>query len=153
MKLFWEVEGVPGTAGGHGISDAIKLNSYVHRVSRPTGKPPKSPAEGVHGDFIVTKPMDLTSPALNEKCCKGELIGSMKVHALGDEQTENAVPQVLYTFERCYITSVAVDAGAGSNTPVETVAFTYGAITWQCADSGASRKATVTAPQRDLQQV
>ena len=135
QNIFWEIDGIKGESTSDQGKDMIEALSFNHGVSMPLTQGPsntsRSSGRCVHQDFTVTKHVDLASPTLNLKCSGGEDIKSMKVHIWKADTSGKPIEYITYTFDSCILTSVSVSGGGDQ--PVETVTFSYKAITWDYA--------------------
>jgi len=123
---------IPGTCTLKDFDKQIELLSFSHGVAmqitgdisnteRTSGKPN-------HQDFTLTKYLDMSSPKLNEACCKGDNFSEVKI-TIGRNDKGTVLPIIVYTLKNVVISSVSVGGGSGDK-PVETVTLNYNHITW-----------------------
>ena len=103
----------------HAISQLI-----VHGLNGRTG----TTGRPQHGDFTVTKYLDLSSTGILDTCDRGAVIQEVIV-TLGHIESGLVSPYWVVTMNNVIITSVSM-GGAGGGRPTETVTLNYTAITW-----------------------
>ena len=132
---FLKIDGIPGESTDERHKDWMDVLSYSFGIQQPISAPAGvsggASAERVHfQDFIITKPLDKSSPKLAVACADGMHIGKVTVElcrANGDK-----AKYFEYRLSNCMIISYRAGGSAGGdeNLPVETVAFNYGKIEW-----------------------
>jgi type VI secretion system secreted protein Hcp len=132
--ILLEVDGIKGNVTGTKGKDLISAMSFNHGVSMPMTVDRRNQhipsGTASHQDMTITKYFDAASPALNNKCCLGTEIKSVKVHlwTINPAATPRDVEWATIILEGCFITSVSL--GDGGDSPVETLTFSYRQITW-----------------------
>ena len=129
----------------------IELLSYSHGISLPMQFNPSTNGRTVgrsqHGDFTVTKQVDMSTAKLNLFCCSGKSIAKLHVHIMRNDGGAAAVgallPIIQYTMENAIVSSVSVSGGSGG-APMETVTFNYTKITWHYESQKESPEGTET---------
>lgn len=127
---YLQIEGIGGDSTDDAHSEWIEIDGFEHAVSQATGG--KASGQGGHaggradhGDFIVHKRLDSSSPALFLYCCKGQSIGEVVVElcrAVGDKTTF-----MKYTFQNVIVSKVNPKGEAQGEDliPAEEVHFRY----------------------------
>ena len=161
FDAFLKIEGVPGESTDDKHKDWIEVLSYNHAMSMPVSST-KSSAGGAssgrtqHGDFSITKYVDLASPKLYEAVSNGKHLGTVKFEMCRAGGSQ--VPYMTITLGQVLVSSVQQNGPtnisngdgtsdnpglgvgrAGSSSlatsnadllPTETVNFNYGTIEW-----------------------
>lgn len=123
QSLFLKVDGVDGQSTDNTHKNWIDVLGYKHKIGLPD-----SSVNGiaVHGDFVISKYLDIATPKLNLLASDGRLIKSIELHMV------NSFGQLvaIYTLKNLTVTSTSIDGSAGSR-PVEQVSFKYQSINWK----------------------
>lgn len=125
-------DGIKGECKLNDYGDKIEILSYSHGVmqqitgdqsnqKRTSGKPN-------HQDFTITKYVDLASCSLTDYCNQAKVIPLVKI-TVGQNETGNVIPFMVYELTNALISSVSVGGGGGGK-PQETVSFNYTKISW-----------------------
>ncbi len=133
MDAYLQIEGIPGECTAKGYEKQIEILGYSHGVSQSTDVSASSSGGATtgrctHGDFQISKAVDLASPVLLQRCSDGLHIKKIVltlVRAGGD----NKVPFMVYTLTNCVVASVSYSGSSGA-LPAENVTFNYGKIEW-----------------------
>ncbi len=144
MKTFIQINGVKGEAKEKDHKEWIEATEFHHGVARRHAGGPTS-LEG-HGsglpegrDFVFTKMLDKSSPALNVYCCKNKKIDKVKIEVVTmDNEKKNKTLTI--TLEEANITSVQISGSSGGEMgrPIETVTVAFKKIRWEYIPSGES---------------
>src|SRR3712207_3882260 len=87
----------------HGV--AMQITGDLSNTERTSGKPN-------HQDFTVTKYLDLSSPKLNEGCCKGDNFTEVLITVARNDKGV-VLPLITYTLKNVVFSSVSVGGGGG----------------------------------------
>lgn len=162
VDMYLQIDGVKGESLDDKHKDWIEVLSYSHGMSMPVGAT-KSSAGGAsvgrtqHGDFSITKYVDLASPKLYEAVSKGKAFGTIKFEMCRAGGSQ--VPYMTITLEEAIVSRVlqngpqnisegggteenpGMGVGKASNSglatsnadvlPTETINFNYGKIHWK----------------------
>ena len=126
-----EIKG-ESTITGH--ESEIEVMSFSHNVSLPMQINPSTNGRTVgrsqHGDFVISKQVDIATPKLNLYCCNGDNVATIIIVCVRNDGTGGVLPIITYTLTNAIVSSVSVSGGAGGS-PVETVTFNYSKIAWK----------------------
>jgi len=132
--LVLKIDGVEGECTLDGYEDQIICHSYSHNVvnhlQTNVSNVGRSRGRVEHGDFVLSKNMDKSSPLLEYKCCIGANLGQIVFTVLRTGGESPHTPMMIYTMDNAMVSSVAT-SGGGGDTPVETVTFNYTKIRWE----------------------
>jgi len=135
---YLNVEGVPGESTDSEHKDWINIKGFSHSVSMTIAEkkhyntPGRPSLRYDHGQFIVEKLLDSTTPTLSLYCSNGNMIKTVKVN-LCRAIEQKSVPYMQYEMEDVFITKVAAQGfedGKYGNMPFEEVTFYYAKIFW-----------------------
>ncbi len=135
FDAYLQIEGIEGESHDSAHENWIQLQSYQHDVKNETtgqsGGGHHTGGRCIHGDIIVTKPLDSASPNLSLACCQGKSHPTAVVELCrsGGSGTD-AVPYQKIELTDVVITSVKPVASESVQFPMEEVSLTYGTITW-----------------------
>jgi type VI secretion system secreted protein Hcp len=135
FDAFLKIEGVPGESTDGAHKDWVEVLSYSHSISQPASSTASSSGGATsqrcqHGDFVVVKHLDKTSPKLYEYCSSGQHIKEVVLElcrAGGDK-----LKYMEYKLEEVIISGVA-PGGNGKDSegfPTESITLNYGKIKW-----------------------
>ncbi len=135
FDAYLQIEGIEGESTDAGHEAWIQLQSFTHKVSNEaTGQSGGGHHTGGrcnHGDVVVVKPIDSSSPNLALACCSGKSHPTLVIELCRSGASgSDAVPYQKIELTDVVITSVTPAANDATPFPSETVAFTYGSITW-----------------------
>lgn len=137
--IFCKVEGIKGECTDDAHTDEIEVLDFKHHIFQPSAGSMStgggaSAERATHGEFIVSKALDLASPKLVEACCKGTHIKEviLSLNRAGGDKVE----YMNYKLSHVMITSVEVGGDTAQNVlgdgmPTERVSFVYGKIDWE----------------------
>ena len=112
--------------------DEIEVNSFSHNVSLPMQYNPstngRTVGRSVHGDFVISKQVDIASPKLNLYCCRGTNIPTITINCCRNDG-DAVLPIIIYELTNVIVSSVSASGGSGGH-PMETVTFNYTAFSW-----------------------
>jgi type VI secretion system secreted protein Hcp len=132
QNIYWEIDGIKGESTSDQGKDMIELLQYSCGMSMPIDR--NGSALGrtighvVHSDVSITKYFDLASPVLQEKCCGGDVIKTMKIHVWKADATGKPVEYFTIEFADCIISSV--DISGSNDRPTEAVSFNFQKVKW-----------------------
>jgi len=139
FDTYIQIDGLPGEATDDKHKDWIELASYSHEMNQPVSST-RSSAGGAssgrsqHGDFVITKYVDKSSPKLYEAVSNGKAFAKAKI-----EVCRAGGSQVVFlaiNFEEVMISRVQLNPVSGITNsngdvlPTETVHLNYGKIEW-----------------------
>lgn len=137
-----EIDGVKGESTFAKGKDQIEILSFNNGQSMPIegGNSNTSRASGRanHQDFTITKQLDLSSPALIERCAGGQEIKTVKLHLFKADNKGAPIEFLTYLFENCIISSIAL-SGSEHGQPMETISFNYLTVKWTYNQQEASK--------------
>jgi type VI secretion system secreted protein Hcp len=130
---YMQIDGLKGESTDSEHKDWIELLSFSHSISQPASATAASAGGGTtsrcqHGDYLITKYVDLSSPKLYELCSSGKHIKDVTIEmmrASGDKRVKYMVVKM----EQVVISQVS-PAGGGADFPTESISFNYGTIKW-----------------------
>lgn len=141
--VFLKIEGVSGPHSEADMEGYIRLSTFSHAIEQPmsgsaTGAGAESAGRATHGDFIIVKDVDRTSPRLALLCCLGETIPNVTLevresanlravymeYRMSDVIVRSVRPSLSYTNDR-----------RQENVTREQIAFRYGRIRWTYTDN------------------
>lgn len=133
IDAYLKIEGIPGESTAKGYEKQIEIQGYSHNVHQSTDISASSSGGATtgrttHSDFSITKPVDLASPVLLQRCCDGSHIPSLTL-TLVRSGGESKVPFMVYTLTNLVVSDVSY-AGDKDGLPHESVSFNYGKIEW-----------------------
>jgi type VI secretion system secreted protein Hcp len=136
---YLQIDGVPGEATNDKHKDWIELVSYGHEITQPPSSTRgsaggASSGRSQHGDFVITKYVDKSSPKLYEAVSNGKAFTKAKI-----EVCRAGGSQVVFmaiALEEVMISKVSLNPSTASANndgdvlPTETVHLNYGKIEW-----------------------
>lgn len=130
---YMQIDGLKGDATDSAHKDWIEIHSFNHTITQPASATAASSGGGTyaraqHGDFEITKEIDLSSPKLYEMCSSGKAIKKIVIdlmRASGDAP----VKYMSIELDEAVISRVTATGNTGA-APMEMVAFNYGVIKW-----------------------
>ena len=142
---YIQIEGVEGESHDSGHEKWIQIQSFSHAVPNDvTGQSAGGHHTGGrcrHGDVVVSKLFDSTSPNLLLACCQGKshpkaIIELCRSGASGTD----VVPYQRIELTDVVFTSVVPLASEALSFPEEKVSMTYGTISWTHTKTDISGK-------------
>jgi len=143
--MYLQIEGIKGDSTDSAHKDWIEVESFGHKIHQPSGavasgRGGHSGGKAEHGDFSISKRLDLSTPLLAQYVCTGKAIPKMKLElcrALGDKAT-----YMVYTLENAMVTTVEPQGSRDPEDPLpfERVDFRYGIIRWEYTPTDPSGK-------------
>lgn len=142
---FLKIDGVDGESTQKGHEKWVELVSFAHQLAQ-SGGGSKAVGGGStggrcdHGEFVVTKNIDKSTPKLLLHCCSGEHIKEITVHccrATGDKSTfyEVKMSDIIVRSVR-----PIAESGGSYELPSEEVSFSYAKIEWNYTEYGNDGK-------------
>ena len=130
---FMKISDLPGESTDEKHPKWIDVGSFSHSLDLETnveqGGGPPTTGRCVHGEFVVEKAIDRTSPSLADYCANGESIDSVKIemcHAVEQKQTYGEI-----LLEDVLVSKYEIShSRGGSGKPCEVISFSYEKITW-----------------------
>jgi type VI secretion system secreted protein Hcp len=143
LDTYLQIDGIKGESVDDKHKDWIELLGFNHQMTQPTSQT-KSSAGGaatgrtLHGDLVVHKFVDASSPKLYEAVSNGKAFKTMKIEVCraGGSQLkyyEVKLEQVVVsnvTIDKPPVNGAANSASATDYVPTESVALNYGKIEW-----------------------
>jgi type VI secretion system secreted protein Hcp len=131
LDAFMQIDGIKGESTDKDHKDWIELLSFSHAVQQPTSATASSAGGGTtekanHGDIVVTKVVDKTSPELFKLCSEGKHVKKIEFRFNRSAGDGKRVIYLKYELENVVVSNVAL-SGAG-DLPREEIAFNYGKI-------------------------
>jgi type VI secretion system secreted protein Hcp len=131
---YLQIDGLKGESTDSGHKDWIEILSYSHSITMPESTAATSAGGGTvgrseHGDFVITKYIDLSSPKLYEMCSSGKHIKKVTIElmrASGDAP----VKYIVIEMDQAVIAKLISAKQTVGSPPIETVSFHYGVIKW-----------------------
>ncbi len=137
FDTYLNLDGVPGEATDDKHKDWIELLSYSHDMMQPVSST-KSSAGGAasgrtqHGDFVVTKFVDKSSPKLYEAVSNGKHFSKAKIEVCRAGGSQVKFLEI--TLEEVMVSAVSLNSAPqskdGEELPTESVHLNYGKIEW-----------------------
>jgi len=147
FDCFLKIDGVPGESTEDKHKDWIEVLSYyngmTNTATRMGGGMVMLINRPTHEDFMVTKPLDKSSPKLALYCCNGQHIREVTLELFKNFPGTGSDRFMKYTLSDVIITSVRTSGGTISSeaSPIEEVSFNYGKIEWAYTEHGADGRA------------
>jgi len=153
FDCFLKIDGVPGESIDDKHKDWIEVLSYYHGITnaatRTGGGMVLAINRPTHEDFMVTKPLDKSSPKLALYCSNGQHIREVTLELFKNYPGTGPNRFMKYSLSDVIITSVGTSGGTISSEtlPIEEVSFNYGKIEWTYTerDSAGNAKGDVKA--------
>jgi type VI secretion system secreted protein Hcp len=135
LKL--ETPEIKGESTDSSHSGELQILSWSHSFNQPT-KPTRSSAGGGsveqanHSDFSVTKYLDAATDDVLKMCWSGKQIGKGTFTAYRADGDNKPVKYLMIELENIVVSNVSFGGGAG-DLPTETLALSYGKVTYTYA--------------------
>ncbi len=136
FDAYLNIDGIKGESTEDKHKDWIEVLSYNHGVTQPTSATRSSSGGGStgaseHGDIVVTKFVDMSSPKLLEAVSTGKHFKKASIEFMRQGGGEK-VKYLTVNLEELIISSVQTDGDAkgSQELPVESVSMNYGKIEW-----------------------
>lgn len=131
-NMYLVLDGIEGESTSKQVPKSIEVESFSHNVAMAlTGNNSnvgRTTGRCQHGDLVVTKKLDKTSPTLNLNCSGGKTIKTATLRVFGAVDDGSTVEYYNIKLSDVIISSVNI-SGGGSR-PYETVSMNYNDITW-----------------------
>jgi len=135
---YLQIDGLPGESLNDKHKDWIELVSYSHKMTQPVSNT-RSSAGGAssgrsqHGDFVVVKYVDKSSPKLYEAVSNGKAFSKAKIEVCRAGGSQVKFMEI--SLEEVIISHVELNpighaSANGDVLPTETVHLNYGKIEW-----------------------
>lgn len=132
FDAYLKIEGMDGEATDEGHEKWIELLSYSHGVQQEGTSTSAGGAHTSgrvdHGDIVVSKLADTSSPELLLACCNGKSHGTATIEFCRAGEAKVTFMKVELT--DVVIGSVRPYAAGGADFPGEDVTLKYGTIKW-----------------------
>ena len=144
--IFIKFEGVDGESKDDDHYKWIDVESVQWGVRQPEGAIGASRRRGdvIVEDITITKELDKSSPKLQEKCLKGQVIPKLEIEVTSTYGGYRAT-YYRYELKNVIITSYNVESGSGEDRPTDTFTVNYEEIknTYTEYDEEGSSKGNV----------
>jgi type VI secretion system secreted protein Hcp len=138
--MYLQLDGIKGESTDDKHKDWIEVLSFDHSMMQPVSST-KSSSGGAssgraqHGDFALTKFVDLSSPKLYEALTNGKHLSKAKLEVCRAGGSQVKFLEI--TFEQVMISQVHLNSNGKSTgptsddlLPTESVSLNYGKIEW-----------------------
>jgi type VI secretion system secreted protein Hcp len=135
FDAYLQIDGIKGESLEDKHKDWIEVLSFNHAVSQPTSSTRSSSGGATtgiseHGDIMVTKFIDLSSPKLLEAVSTGKHFKKAVIEVFR-QSGDSKVKYLTVNLEEVLISTVQTGGnGHGPELPVENVGLNYGKIEW-----------------------
>src|ERR1700757_955222 len=132
--LKFENPAIDGESTDSKHDKQLQILSWSHSFNQPT-KPTRSSAGGGtveqanHSDFSVTKYIDAATDDLLKMCWSGKQIAKGTFTAYRADGDNQAVKYLMVELEKIIVSNISF-GGGGGDLPTETVALSYGKVTY-----------------------
>lgn len=130
-KIFLNVDGISGESLDDKHDDWIDVLSFSHGISQPTSglTTTRTAERSTHGDFIITKELDKSSPKLALASCNGDHITEVVIEVCRADTSDK---YMRYTLTDVIVTSISQNGSSqgGDARPIEEISLRYGRIDW-----------------------
>jgi type VI secretion system secreted protein Hcp len=126
VDYFLEIEGIPGESRDAKEGKSIDVLSYSWSASAANADK-KSTSQ--FGGFTIAKLVDVASPPLFQHVMSGETIPDMEL--IGRKAGENQLTFLRLCFQDVRVSSIQQGDSRGSESPTESVSFSYGSQSQQ----------------------
>lgn len=127
-------DAVPGESMLEGYTDKIICLGFQHNVSMPMNwdvtNMKRTVGKTQHGDFVITKKFEISSPKINYYCSMGKEFAQVTISCFqADGGEDNFMLFCEYTLDNAIISDYSV-AGGSNDIPVEQFSLNYSKIKW-----------------------
>ena len=132
FAAYCKISNIPGESSDKEHKGEIKIKEYSHQVSQRCNWGDAAGGLSAGGaefkQFKFTHILDKATANLNLFCAKGEHIDSIVITVM--HSASGPKPLMEYSFKKCLITEVKVEAGIKDEyeRPIESVTFAYDEI-------------------------
>lgn len=118
FQMFLDIPNIPGESRDKGHSDWIEVSAFHHSITNNGTGP-------VHGDFVIVKHLDKSSPLLSLKVNQGTRIPQVTLDV--QKEVVGAPSEDYYTvvLQDVIISSVQSSGTESSTEITETISFQY----------------------------
>lgn len=127
--IFVQISGIEGESTEVMHKKWIEAYSFNQEVTRELSVSRVS-IPPVHGDFILQKEVDSTTPKIYEYVNIGRTIPTVKIEVVGENEAGTLETLLSYTLTNATITSDKVDANSYYTKPIEELHLKYEKIIW-----------------------
>jgi type VI secretion system secreted protein Hcp len=134
VNAFLKIDGIDGESTESGHDKWIEVLSHSHGIIQPTSSTRSSSGgastgSSEHGDFTITKSVDLASPKLFEAASTGKHFSKATIDFMR-QAGDSKVKYMSVALEEVMISSVHSNGNGGVDLPTEAVGLNYGKIEW-----------------------
>jgi type VI secretion system secreted protein Hcp len=129
-QAFVNIGSIKGESTDKSHAGWINVISYNFK-----GGPPDTGGQVGHGELVIVKQVDTSSPALKQTCASGR---SMPVVTFDVLRKDGKPGFIKYTFQNAVIRSVTPSGSGGT----ESISLNYGSVAWtytQYKETGGSK--------------
>jgi len=129
-KIFLNVDGIPGESLDTKHDDWIDVLSFSHGISQPTSSSTTRTTErSTHGNFVITKELDKSSPKLALASCNGKHISEVIIEVCRADTSDK---YMRYTLTDVIVASISQNGSSQGAVarPIEEISLRYGRIDW-----------------------
>ena len=125
-KAYAKFDGVDGEATDPNHGKWIDVLSFSFGAEARTSGvgPTRRSGDVVIEDITLTKELDKSTPKLQEKCLKGEVIPMLEIEVTSNYGGATAT-YLRYELKNVIITSFNCNAGSGDESPSDTITINY----------------------------
>lgn len=137
FDAFLKIDGIDGECTEKDHDAWIGILNYKHRVFHDSSDTARANTRGAsggaanHGDFMIEKYLDKSSPLIAEYCCRGRSIPTVTLE-IGEAMEDGSNIYMQYKLSNVVIASSAPEGSvsSGDPQPKETICFNYSKIEW-----------------------
>lgn len=137
-EVFMRMDGVDGPMAHEGREGWVRLIQFSHSIEQPmsavaAGVGAGSASRATHGDFVILKDVDISSPKIAFFCCDGKQIDKITIE-ICDAAKDHQV-YMRYELSGVFIRRVApqlmtIESSGLESKARELVHLRYGRIQW-----------------------
>ncbi len=136
-SLYMQIEALPGESRDslhQGDSGWTVIQTFSHGLTQvisvdPSASGGRAAGQVQVGEITISKPLDITSPGLNQYCCTAKAIPTIIFEfcrATGEKECYQR-----YTISNAIVSNVSIAAAQGEDRPSESVSFAFTEIKWE----------------------
>ncbi|MEX2219530.1 MAG: type VI secretion system tube protein Hcp [Phycisphaerales bacterium] len=146
MQAYIQIDKIKGQVTEKEHKEWIAVLSFSFGLNNMiTGDPSKQGklvgGQVTYQDISIVKETDTASPLIASQCSKGAPIDKIIIHVC--EDTNKVEPVVVFTLEKCVISSFQVSGGS-SGTPTESLSIAFSKVTMEVTHKDETSKTKAT---------